>query len=89
MFGNPHQLVAEELDSSWIRDKSLWTPFIYVFLQTGEALFVDVDSQSGEDWEVCLPTVGCRIFSRYMENMIPIYEVVFEEMGFRLPLSDF
>jgi len=42
-----------------------------------------------EDWEINLPTTSDRLYSRFSVNRIPMYEVVFQEVGFRLPLSPF
>jgi len=89
MAGNPSQLVAEELDMSWIGEEPLSTPTIYAFVDPTEDPFSNVDPRGGEGWEVCLHTVGSRICSLYMESMIPIYEVVFKNMGFRLPFFGF
>ena len=42
-----------------------------------------------EDWEITLPTTSDRINSRFSTNRIPMYEAVFQEVGFRLPISPF
>jgi len=42
-----------------------------------------------EDWEVLLPTSSDRVCSRFSLNRIPMYEAVFQEVGFRLPFSSF
>jgi len=42
-----------------------------------------------EDWETTLPTTSNRICSRFSANRIPMYEAVFQEVGFRLPFSPF
>lgn len=41
----------------------------------------------GEDWEILLPNIADRICSRFLGNRIPMYEVVFTEVGFRPPFS--
>jgi len=42
-----------------------------------------------EDCEITLPTTTNRICSRFSANHIPMYEAVFQEVGFRLPFSPF
>jgi len=42
-----------------------------------------------EDWVIILPTTSERICSRFSVNRIPMYEAVFQEMGFKLPFSPF
>jgi len=42
-----------------------------------------------EDWEVNLPNTSERIYSSFLANRIPMYEAVFQEVGFRLPFSSF
>lgn len=39
MAGNPPQLVAEEMDASWIRDGPLSTLTIYALADTSEGSF--------------------------------------------------
>ena len=42
-----------------------------------------------QDWEVVLPSTSDRVCLDYEDHVFPIYEVVFKDMGFRLPFSDF
>ncbi|RHN61339.1 hypothetical protein MtrunA17_Chr4g0035571 [Medicago truncatula] len=42
-----------------------------------------------EEWEITLPTTSDRICSRFSGNRIPMYEAVFQEVGFRLPFPPF
>jgi len=42
-----------------------------------------------EDLEITLPTTSERVCSRFSANRIPMYEAVFQEVGFRLPFSPF
>lgn len=63
MAGNPPQLVVEEMDASWIRDRPLSTLTLYALADTSEVPFTNVDPRGGEDWEVYLPTVASRICS--------------------------
>ena len=40
-----------------------------------------------EVWEVNFPNASDRICSKYTSKCIPMYEIVFKKIGFRLPFS--
>jgi len=42
-----------------------------------------------EDWEILLPSSSDRVCSCFSSSCIPMYEAVFQEVGFRLPFSPF
>ncbi|RHN38538.1 hypothetical protein MtrunA17_Chr0c01g0489631 [Medicago truncatula] len=42
-----------------------------------------------DDWELLLPSTSDRVCSEYGNHVFPMYEVVFKDMGFRLPFSEF
>jgi len=42
-----------------------------------------------EDWEINLPTISDKICSCFCASRVPMYEAVFQEVGFRLPFSAF
>jgi hypothetical protein len=41
------------------------------------------------DWELVLPSTSDRVCSEYENYVFPMYEVVFKDMGFRHPFSNF
>ena len=43
----------------------------------------------GRDWELILPSTSDRVCSEYETYVFPMYEVVFKDIGFRLPFSNF
>ena len=60
-----------------------------LFSSDGPAEIPHLSFGRKEDWEVNFPSTLYRIFSKYTANCIPMYEMVFKEMGFRLPFSPF
>ena len=42
-----------------------------------------------EKWLLYIPGKDNRIWSTYDRRQIPMYDIVFREMGLRLPFSDF
>jgi hypothetical protein len=43
----------------------------------------------GRDWELIMLSKSDRVCSEYENYAFPMYEVVFKDMGFRLPFSNF
>lgn len=41
------------------------------------------------DWVVSIPEVDEHVCSTYSPDLIPMYEIVFCEMGFRVSFTDF
>lgn len=87
MAGNPNRLEAEPVDESWIGDEPLNAISVFSSDNTGEIPFKNVGPPT--DWEQRVPTSSDRICSRYSDHCLPMYEVVFKEMGFRLPFTGF
>jgi len=74
-------------DVSWMGDEPLETESSFALARTGEIPFSSVDEI--EDWEVILPSKSDRLCLSYEDHVFPMYEVVFKDMGFCLPFSDF
>jgi len=72
---------------AWARNESLETESVFSEGGTGEIPFSSIGRS--EDWEVLLPSTSNRVCSKYENHVFPMYEVVFKDMGFRLPFSDF
>jgi len=68
-------------------DEPLETESSFALARTGEIPFSSVGEI--EDWEVILPSKSDRLCLLYEDYVFPMYEVVFKDMGFRLPFSDF
>jgi len=83
----PH-ICTEEVNTLWIADESLNTPSTYIDSDTEDHPFMDIDPARNVDWEVRIPFVKYKICSQYEEN-IPMYDVIFEDIGFRVPFLDF
>jgi len=73
--------------STWPGNKSLEIESVFSEGSTGEIPFSSIGRS--EDWELLLPSTSNRVCSEYENHVFPMYEVVFKEMGFRLPFSDF
>ena len=87
MAGNPNSNEAAVLDVCWVGNKPL--EVILLFASNGAVKILDNSVGRKKDWEVNIPSTSYRIFSQYKGNWIPMYEVVFRDMGFRLPFSPF
>ena len=87
MAGNPNRLEAEPVDEQWIGDEPLEAISSFASDGTGEVPFKKVGDSS--DWEQLVPSTSDRICSRFSDHCIPMYEVVFKEMGFRFPFTKF
>ena len=73
--------------SAWLGNESLETKSVFSEGGTSEIPFSSVGRY--EDWEVVLPCISDRVCSKYENYVFPMYEVVFKDMSFRLPFSDF
>lgn len=87
MAGNPNRLEAKQVDNEWIRDEP--TISISAFALEGSAEIPFANMGPSENWEVVVPDISDCICSRYTKNCIPMYEVVFKELGFLLPFTRF
>jgi len=72
---------------TWTGEEPLETESSFALDGMGEIPFTSVGKI--EDWEVVLPSTSDRVCSEYNNYVFPLYEVVFKDMGFQLPLSDF
>jgi len=73
--------------SSWLGEEPLETESSFAVGGTGEVPFSSVGR--AEDWEVVLPSTSGRVCSEHENHVFPMYEVVFKDMGFQLPFSNF
>ncbi|GAU12960.1 hypothetical protein TSUD_191510 [Trifolium subterraneum] len=53
-----------------------------------EDLFTEIDEQDPPNWEIRIPGARQRICTAFRNGGIPMYQIVFEHMGLRLPFSD-
>jgi len=79
------EVVAPAL--TWPGEEPLETESSFATDGTGEIPFTSVGPS--EDWELVLLSTSNRVCSEYDDYVFPIYEVVFKDMGFQLPFSDF
>jgi hypothetical protein len=70
-----------------MRDEPLEIESSFALGGTGEIPFNFVGEI--EDWEVILPSTSDKVCSSYGDHVFPMYEVVFKDMDFCLPFSDF
>jgi hypothetical protein len=68
-------------------EEPLETESVFATEGVGEAPFDIVGDV--RDWELVLPSTSNRVCSEYENYVFPMYEVVFKDMGFRLPFSNF
>jgi len=73
--------------SAWSGNESLDTESAFLEGSTAKIPFSSIGRS--EDWEVLLPSTSDRVCSEYENHVFRMYEVVFKDMGFRLPFSDF
>ena len=73
--------------SSWLREEPLEAESSFSLDGMGEIPFSVVGRI--EDWEVVLLSASDRVCSEYENHVFPMYEVVFRDMGFHLPFSEF
>jgi len=73
--------------SHWPGPEALETESVFAEEGTSEIPFDDVGRF--EDWELLLPSTSDRVCMEYGDHVFPMYKVVFKDMGFRLPFSDF
>ena len=78
---------ATALVSSWLGEEPMETESVFVEGGTSEIPFSSVGR--AEDWEVVLPSTYDRVCSEYENYVFSMYEMVFKDMGFWLPFSDF
>jgi hypothetical protein len=75
------------LVSTWLGEEPLDTESSFAIDGIGDIPFSSVGE--AEDQEVVLPSTSDRGCLEYENHVFPMYEVVFKDMGFRLPFSDF
>jgi len=73
--------------SSWLGEEPLETESTFATDGVGEIPFGSIGEVG--DWELVLPSTSDRVCSEYENHAFPMYEVVFKDMGFRLPFSNF
>jgi len=72
---------------TWPGEEPLEMESSFALNETREIPFTSIGRI--EDWEVVLPSTSDRVCSEYQNYLFPMYEVVFKDMGFQLPFSDF
>ncbi|RHN40842.1 hypothetical protein MtrunA17_Chr8g0359391 [Medicago truncatula] len=78
---------AAALDSSWLGEEPLETESVFANDGVGEIPFGPIGDV--EDRELMFSSTYDRVCSEYKNHVFPMYEVVFIDMGFRLPFSEF
>jgi hypothetical protein len=73
--------------TSWPREEPLAIGSVFAADGVGELHFGVVGD--AKDWELVLPSTSDRVCSEYRNYVFPMYEVVFRDMGFRLPFTNF
>jgi hypothetical protein len=68
-------------------EEPLETESVFAPDGVGEAPFGTIGEV--RDWELVLPSTSSKVCSEYDNHVFPMYEVVFKDMGFRLPFSHF
>jgi hypothetical protein len=73
--------------ASWLGEEPLETESVFAADGVGEVPFGTIGEV--EDWELILLSMSDRVCSKYENHVFPMYEVVFKDMGFWLPFSNF
>ncbi|GAU34824.1 hypothetical protein TSUD_394510 [Trifolium subterraneum] len=79
--------VGDNMD--WVADDLRTTPARF---ELGEHypkdLFTEIEELDPPNWEIMIPGARQRICTAFRNGGIPMYQIVFEHMGLRLPFSD-
>ncbi|GAU39236.1 hypothetical protein TSUD_396830 [Trifolium subterraneum] len=79
--------VEDNID--WVADDPRTTPSKFEFEENfPEDLFTDIEIPGHADWEVRIPGAKQRICSTFKNGGFSMYQIAFEHMGLRLPLTD-
>jgi hypothetical protein len=73
--------------SSWLGEEPLETEIVFAVDGVGEIPFGTIGDV--RDWELILPSTSDRVCLEYEDDVFPMYEVVFKDMGFQLPFFNF
>jgi hypothetical protein len=94
------QMVERPPSSSGVVDKFHWVadePRMTGSRYTGSTaenvphtFYGNIEEQDPPDWQILTPGLGKRICSNYKPlGKIPMYQIAFEHLGYRLPFTDF
>ncbi|GAU25250.1 hypothetical protein TSUD_17630 [Trifolium subterraneum] len=75
-------------DYAWVADEPRNTISKFS-LNGGEGMFRTIQRSPANDWKLCIPNTSRRICSKFQWGSFPMYQIAFEQMGYRLPFSDF
>ncbi|GAU47764.1 hypothetical protein TSUD_193010 [Trifolium subterraneum] len=75
-------------DYAWVADEPR-TTISKFSLNGGDGMFRTVQRSPADDWKACIPNTNRRICSKFQWGSFPMYQIAFEQMGYRLPFSDF
>ncbi|GAU50949.1 hypothetical protein TSUD_140320 [Trifolium subterraneum] len=75
-------------DYAWVADEPRNTVSRFS-LNGGEGIFRTIQRSPATDWKLCIPNTSRRICSKFQWGSFPMYQIAFEQMGYRLPFSDF
>ncbi|GAU48008.1 hypothetical protein TSUD_188790 [Trifolium subterraneum] len=75
-------------DYAWVADEPR-TTISKFSLNGGDGMFRTVQRSPTDDWKACIPNTNRRICSKFQWGSFPMYQIAFEQMGYRLPFSDF
>jgi hypothetical protein len=74
-------------DVSWVGNELLEAVLSFASNGATKILYSSIGRR--EDWRVNLPRTSGRVCLQYTRNRFPMYEVIFKDVGFRLPFSSF
>ncbi|MCI33914.1 hypothetical protein A2U01_0055132, partial [Trifolium medium] len=75
-------------DYSWVADEPRNSVSVYAerWDDIPEDMFTDISSS--EDWEVRIPGLSRRICTAWGWGSIPMYQMAFQQLGYRMPFTD-
>ncbi|PNY04570.1 hypothetical protein L195_g000994 [Trifolium pratense] len=77
------------VDTSWVANETRETPSIFSGCTNGhKELYFEVEDIDVSNWEIRVPIHGRRICSNWGWGTIPVYQIIFEHMGYRMPFTD-
>ncbi|GAU20983.1 hypothetical protein TSUD_201320 [Trifolium subterraneum] len=81
--------IPAEKSINWVADDPRTTPSKFEFEEHfPEDLFTDIEVPGHADWEVRIPGAKQRICTTFKNGGFPMYQIAFEHMGLRLPITD-
>ncbi|PNY02863.1 hypothetical protein L195_g026183 [Trifolium pratense] len=88
---NPHQSSSRRVaDYSWVADEPRYSVLEYADCEDDipDEMCTDIQVPPTEDFEVQIPSSRQQICNVWRWGTVPMYEIAFKHLGFKLPFTD-